>query len=104
MGVLEGKVAVVTGGASGIGAASALHCAAAGARVVIADIQDARGVVSVARARDQEIGFLRTDVSSSSEVAELMQSVVAQLGRLDVLVAAAGISGGTASTKDYPEI
>jgi NAD(P)-dependent dehydrogenase (short-subunit alcohol dehydrogenase family) len=103
MRVLEGKIAVVTGGASGIGAASARRCAREGAHVVIADIQDAADAVTAARTGEHEIAFHRTDVSSAAEVAALMQSTVAQHGRLDILVAAAGIGGGTAATADYPE-
>jgi NAD(P)-dependent dehydrogenase (short-subunit alcohol dehydrogenase family) len=101
MGVLEGKAVVITGGASGIGRAIALQCAAEGAHVVIADIQDGAPVVSAARQHD--IRFQRTDVSISSEVAALMQWAVAQHGRLDVLVNTAGIGGGNATTADYAE-
>jgi NAD(P)-dependent dehydrogenase (short-subunit alcohol dehydrogenase family) len=101
MGVLQGKAVVVTGGASGIGRAAALLCAAEGAHVVIADIQDAAGVIAAAPASD--ICFRRTDVSLSAEVATLMHWAVARRGRLDVLVNAAGIGGGSAATADYTE-
>jgi NAD(P)-dependent dehydrogenase (short-subunit alcohol dehydrogenase family) len=103
MGALQGKVAVITGGASGIGAASARRCAREGARVVVADIQDATGLVNVTPPGEYDIGFRRTDVSNAAEVAALMQSTVAQHGHLDILVAAAGIGGGTAATADYSE-
>lgn len=103
MGLLEGKVVVVTGGASGIGRATALMCAADGARVVIADIQDGGPVASTAHAQHQDVVFRRTDVSVSAEVATLMRSTVAQHGRLDVLVTAAGVSGGSTPTADYAE-
>ncbi|HVO27852.1 MAG TPA: SDR family NAD(P)-dependent oxidoreductase [Candidatus Margulisiibacteriota bacterium] len=101
MGVLEGKAVVITGGASGIGRATALQCAAAGAHVIIADIQDGAGVI--AAAPEHDICFQRTDVSVSAQVATLIQSVVARHGRLDVLVNAAGIGGGSAPTADYSE-
>ncbi len=103
MGLLRNKVVVVTGGASGIGRATALRCAAEGARVVIADIQDGDPVVTAARTAGHEVLFQRTDVSVSTEVAALMQRAVADEGRLDVLIAAAGIGGGTAATADYTE-
>jgi NAD(P)-dependent dehydrogenase (short-subunit alcohol dehydrogenase family) len=103
MGVLDGKVAVVTGGASGIGRATALRCAAEGARVVIADIQDGAAVVAAAPAAQHAIVYHRTDVSLSTAVAELMRRTVAQHGRLDVLVCAAGVGGGSAATADYAE-
>lgn len=101
MGVLEEKVVVITGGASGIGRATALQCAAEGAHVVTADIQDGAPVVAAAQERD--ICFRRTDVSISADVAALMRWAVAQHGRLDVLVNAAGIGGGSAATADYAE-
>lgn len=101
MDVLEEKVVVVTGGASGIGRATALQCAAEGAHVVIADIQDGAPVVTAAPQRD--VRFHRTDVCIAAEVATLMRWAVAQHGRLDVLVNAAGIGGGSAATADYAE-
>lgn len=101
MGVLEGKAVVVTGGASGIGRATALQCAAAGARVMIADVQDGSPVATAARPHD--IRFQHTDVSISSDVAALMRWAMTQHGRIDVLVNAAGIGGGSAATADYPE-
>ena len=103
MGILDGKIAVVTGGASGIGRAAALQCAAAGARIVIADVQDGSDVVRQARTQQHEIGFHRTDVSRADEVADLMRHTVAQHGRLDIVIAAAGISGGNCSTAEYTE-
>ena len=101
MGVLEGKSIVVTGGASGIGRAAALRCAAEGAHVVIGDIQDGAGVI--AAAPECDLGFRRTDVCLSAEVATLMHWAVARHGRLDVLINAAGIGGGSAPTADYSE-
>jgi len=103
VGILDAKVAVVTGGASGIGRAVALRCAAEGASVVVADVQDAAAVVDAARAQRQQIDCRRVDVAASAEVAALMRDVCARHGRLDVLVCAAGISGGTGLTADYPE-
>jgi NAD(P)-dependent dehydrogenase (short-subunit alcohol dehydrogenase family) len=86
MSSLAGKVAVVTGGASGIGEATARALARAGARVVIGDLQDAGRVA-------KEIGgrFQRTDVRQSDEVRALVESAVTEHGRLDVLFNNAGI-------------
>lgn len=86
MNSLAGKIAVVTGGASGIGAATARLFAAAGARVVIGDLQDASGLAA-------EIGgiFHETDVRRSEDVAALVQRAVREHGRLDVLFNNAGI-------------
>ena len=103
MGVLAGKAVLVTGGASGIGRASALECAAAGARVLIADVQDAAAAIATARERGYDIRFHRTDVSVATEVAALLRHALGELGGLDVLINAAGIGGGTAMTAEYSE-
>jgi NAD(P)-dependent dehydrogenase (short-subunit alcohol dehydrogenase family) len=83
---LDGKIAIVTGGASGIGAATARVFAAAGAKVVVADVQDGEAV-----ARELGGTFRRSDVRSSDEVRRLIDGVVKDHGRLDVLFNNAGI-------------
>jgi NAD(P)-dependent dehydrogenase (short-subunit alcohol dehydrogenase family) len=84
---LAGKVAVVTGGASGIGKATALRFSAAGANVVVADVADGSAVA-------KEIGglFVKTDVSRETEVKALMEAAVAKFGKLDIVVNNAGIA------------
>jgi len=86
---LTGRTAVITGGGSGIGLASARRMAAEGAKVVIADIDEAAG-----KAAADEVGglFVRTDVTSESEVQQLFQSTVDAYGRLDIAFNNAGIS------------
>ncbi len=83
---LQGKVAIVTGGASGIGLAIARRLAAAGARVAIADRNDAAPVAA-------EIGgmALRVDVAVEDQVAALVATVVERLGAPDILVNNAAI-------------
>jgi NAD(P)-dependent dehydrogenase (short-subunit alcohol dehydrogenase family) len=89
-GRLSGKVAVVTGGASGIGLASVQRFAAEGARVMIADV-DNQGAAEVAsRLGDSVIG-MRCDVRDESEVERLVDSTVRELGALDIAFANAGI-------------
>ena len=71
---LEGRRVVVTGGATGIGRATAMHCAAMGARVVVADVNEADGADCVAEIAAAGGGawFVQTDVSVEAEVRGLM--------------------------------
>ncbi|MFW2829664.1 SDR family NAD(P)-dependent oxidoreductase [Sphingomonas sp. ID0503] len=84
---LSGKVAVVTGGASGIGAAIAQRLRKAGAAVVIADLTDA-----AAQAAEWDCDFRRTDVSQEAEIAALLDHAVEKHGRLDILVSNAAVA------------
>src|SRR5262249_25774867 len=83
---LDGKVAIVTGGASGIGAATARLLAEAGARVVIGETKDGGAIA-------REIGgaFVPVDVRRSDDVRALVERTVADFGRLDVCFNNAGI-------------
>ena len=95
---LQNKVALVTGGATGIGAATAVMYAREGAQVVIADLNEVDGKAT-ARSIEADGGtaqFVRTDVSDEVDVAALMEGVKQQFGRLDVLVTCAGILLGAA--------
>ena len=87
---LQGKVAIVTGGASGIGEAAARLFAAEGANVVIADMQDDNG-----RRVETALGaaglYVRTDVSRSADVESLVHQAVAKFGLLDILFNNAGV-------------
>src|SRR5262245_53063158 len=94
---LKDKVAIITGGASGIGRASALRFLAEGARVVIADVQaDAAAETlqaAAAIAPRERCCFERCDVSSEPEVAALVQRALHEFGRLDCMFNNAGIVG-----------
>jgi len=85
---LESKVAVVTGGARGIGAATATALAEAGARVVICDIETEAGQDTAAAIGAE---FVRADVSRAADADALMRHAVERFGRLDVLVNNAGV-------------
>lgn len=87
---------VITGGASGIGRATAVLMAGRGARVAILDVDDAAGedLARASRPSGGSISYLHADVSRAPEVASAMQEAAAHLGGIDVLVTAAGIMRG----------
>lgn len=87
MNSLEAKVAIVTGGASGIGAATARALARAGASVAVADIQHERAskVVEEIEAGGGSAVAVRTDVSQEDSVAALVSATIERFGRLDIL-------------------
>jgi NAD(P)-dependent dehydrogenase (short-subunit alcohol dehydrogenase family) len=93
---LEGKVALVTGGNSGIGKATAILFAQAGAKVVIAARRAEEGATTVAEIEKNggEATFIRTDVSRATDVEALVRTTVARYGRLDCAFNNAGMSGG----------
>ena len=91
-GELDGKVAIVTGGANGIGRAIAELFVEEGARVVIADIDDAAATDAVA-ALGEAAASLHTDVADADSVQEAIDFAVSHFGALDVMVNNAGISG-----------
>jgi NAD(P)-dependent dehydrogenase (short-subunit alcohol dehydrogenase family) len=92
---LENKVALVTGGAHGMGQSIATLFAREGAKVGLADIVESEGAEVVKRiaAAGGEAFFIRLDVSDEQAWAQAMRAVTARYGRLDILVNNAGISG-----------
>jgi len=105
-GKLQEKVAVITGAASGIGAATARRFAAEGARLVLGDINEEEGESTAhALAKDGiEVFFVPTDVQDADAVDALMQAAVDRFGRLDILFNNAGV-GGYGKTPDLdPEV
>ena len=91
-GRLEGKVAVITGAASGIGAETARVFVANGARVVVADFQEEAGKKVAAQLGDRA-RFIRCDVTKEQDVAAAVDLAVSAFGQLDVMVNNAGIVG-----------
>jgi len=100
---LSGKIAVITGGSSGIGLATAQAFAAAGTKVVIADIEDGTIAVEGIKKAGGDALFVRTDVSKSSDIQALVRKTVETFRRLDFAVNNAGIGGPSATTGDYTE-
>ena len=88
---IAGKVALVTGGASGIGAACARRFAAEGAKVVITDLQEDKGHAVAAEISGH---FIAQEVTSEDQWRDVIAQVLALHGRLDILVNNAGIIGG----------
>ncbi len=95
MGRLDGKVAVITGAASGMGKAAALLFSAEGAHVVLADLNGPGGeaAAEAASAAGKRCVFQRTDVSSEPDVQALIARALSEFGRLDVTFNNAGIGG-----------
>jgi len=93
MGQVEGKVAIVTGGASGIGAACATTLAREGGKVVVTDLDDAGGqaVVEKIGGADGEAFFLHQDVSIEESWPGVIEATNRRFGRLDIMMANAGI-------------
>ncbi|WP_426663905.1 glucose 1-dehydrogenase [Rhodanobacter aciditrophus] len=102
MGRLDGKVALVTGGALGIGAACARRMMEAGARVAIVDVLDEAGR-TLADQLGEHACYLHADVSVEAEVERAVKDTVARFGHLDVLVNNAGISGANKPTHELSE-
>ena len=96
MGRLQGKVAIVTGGAMGIGRATATMFAAEGAQVVLGDVNEAEGakVVEEIRQAGGEATFMKLDVASEDDWRRVVAETVKLHGKLTVLVNNAGISLG----------
>ena len=102
---LEGKVAAITGGASGIGAGTVRRFVDEGARVLIADLDAAKGEALASELGDAA-AFLRTDVSREEDVAAMVAETTDRFGRIDVLFNNAGFGGAlgpieTTTVDDY---
>jgi len=105
MGRLDGKVAAITGGASGIGAGTVRRFVDEGAKVLIADLDQSKGD-ALAAELGPATAFLRTDVSKEGDVAAMIAETTDRFGRIDVLYNNAGFGGAlgpieSTSVDDY---
>jgi NAD(P)-dependent dehydrogenase (short-subunit alcohol dehydrogenase family) len=97
------KVAIVTGGTSGIGRATALAFAEKGAKVVIADWKENEETLNLIEASGGEAIFVKCDVSKATDVKAMVEKTIAVFGRLDYAFNNAGIEGVSATTQDCTE-
>jgi NAD(P)-dependent dehydrogenase (short-subunit alcohol dehydrogenase family) len=94
---LAGRVAIVTGGASGMGRATVMRFLGDGAKVLVADLNEKNGAETLAVAKAQghgdSVAFVRCDVSKEPDVAAMVAEAVTRFGRLDVAYLNAGVGG-----------
>jgi NAD(P)-dependent dehydrogenase (short-subunit alcohol dehydrogenase family) len=104
MNLLENKVAIVTGGGSGIGRAVAVCYAAEGAKVVVSDVDEsgANETVAMIRKGSGDALFVKADVSKPSASEMLVQSTLEHYGMLHIACNNAGIAGPSGPTGEYP--
>jgi NAD(P)-dependent dehydrogenase (short-subunit alcohol dehydrogenase family) len=100
MGDFDGKVAIVTGGASGIGEATSVMLAERGAKVVVADLNEEATNALVERIGDNAMAFA-LDVSDPAAVEKMVAATMKEFGALHVAVNNAGIAGAEATTGEY---
>jgi NAD(P)-dependent dehydrogenase (short-subunit alcohol dehydrogenase family) len=102
---LKGKVALITGGGSGMGRASCVLFAREGARVAVVDRVADAGQETVRMIRDEkgEASFIEADVSDAADVERMVGTTVIEYGRLDVLFNNAGIEGPSVNLLQYGE-
>lgn len=104
-GILEGKIALITGASSGIGRATAKIFAREGAKLVLADVAEAGGQETLAavQALGTDALFMKTDVSKAADVDAVVAKAVEVYGRLDCAFNNAGIGGRGVRTHEYTE-
>jgi NAD(P)-dependent dehydrogenase (short-subunit alcohol dehydrogenase family) len=92
MGMLDGRIAVITGGASGIGQATALRFAEEGADVVVGDLQDGAETVALVEKAGRKARYVRTDTTNEADCDALVTAAVETFGKVNIGVAAAGVA------------
>jgi len=104
---LAGKVAVITGGASGMGRATVMRFLAEGAKVVVADFNENSGQETLTQAKKtgqaQNVRFIRTDVAKEADIIAMIDCATSQFGRLDIVFNNAGVGGAIGPVWDITE-
>ena len=102
---LANKVAIITGGASGFGKATALLFAKEGAKITVADINDAGGAetVDTIKSNGGEAIFVHTDITKSSDIKNLMETTYNKFGKIDIVFNNAGIPQRPTSVEELDE-
>lgn len=102
--LLENKVAIVTGAASGIGKSIAMTYAQNGAKIIVADINEEAGkeIVEVIKQHDADAIFIKTDASNPEDAQHLVNESIEQFGQINIAVNNAGIGGDSEPIADHP--
>ena len=102
---LENKIAIITGAASGMGRASALLFAKEGAKIAVADVNDAGGkeTVTIIKSSGSDAIFIHTDISKASECENLIKTAKNKFGKINILFNNAGIPHKPTPIEDFPE-
>ena len=100
---LEEKVAIITGGAGGIGAAAAERFLQEGAYVLLVDLDEDALAETCTRLGSNRVSYLVGDVTQAADNQAMVDTATQRYGGLDVFLANAGIEGNVASLLDYPE-
>lgn len=102
---LKGKVAIITGGAQGMGATTVRLFAKMGAKVVIADVDDDQGtqLMHDLQQKDQDVYFVHTDISKAEDVRHLITATVDRYGQLDIAINNAALTPDHKAITDFDE-
>ena len=101
-GRLEGKAALITGGAGSIGAATARAFVAEGARALLADLDEAALAAAASSIGSDAVAWQVTDVTSEDQVTAAVQATLKRFGKLDIAFANAGVFGQVSPVAEYP--
>lgn len=100
---LLNKVAIITGGAGGIGLATAKLFLEEGAKVMLVDLSEKHLIEAVAALKSKEVAFFAADVSKREDVEHFTAETLRHFGKIDILFSNAGIEGVTVPITDYPD-